>query len=87
MIIKYRESFSKDVKVLDKTTKKRIEKLLAHTESLKNFTEIPNLKKVKGDKAAYRIRVGDYRVGIFVFGNTIEFTRCLHRNEIYRYFP
>jgi mRNA interferase RelE/StbE len=31
--------------------------------------------------------VGDYRIGISVEGDEVEFVRCLHRRDIYRYFP
>ncbi len=35
----------------------------------------------------YRIRVGDYRIGVEVVGDEILFVRILHRKDIYRYFP
>ncbi|MGA1264796.1 MAG: type II toxin-antitoxin system RelE family toxin, partial [Prochlorothrix sp.] len=53
----------------------------------------PNLLKLKGYDTYYRIRVGDYRIGLEVLhqsdsGNLeIVFVRVLHRKEIYRYFP
>jgi mRNA-degrading endonuclease RelE of RelBE toxin-antitoxin system len=36
---------------------------------------------------AYRIRIGDYRLGIIFDGETLIFERVLHRKGIYRYFP
>lgn len=35
----------------------------------------------------YRIRIGDYRIGIFVEGKTVEFARVVHRKDIYQQFP
>jgi mRNA interferase RelE/StbE len=35
----------------------------------------------------YRIRLGDYRVGLKIENNTVCFVRFLHRKDIYRYFP
>ncbi|MBP1468695.1 type II toxin-antitoxin system RelE/ParE family toxin [Candidatus Chloroploca sp. M-50] len=35
----------------------------------------------------YRIRIGDYRLGLFVEDDTITVVRFLHRRDIYRYFP
>ncbi|GIK72728.1 MAG: hypothetical protein BroJett021_17160 [Chloroflexota bacterium] len=35
----------------------------------------------------YRIRVGDYRLGLALEGDTVILVRFLHRKEIYRYFP
>ena len=46
-----------------------------------------DLKKLSGGGDYYRIRVGDYRTGIALEGETVAFVRCLHRKEIYRYFP
>ncbi|HAO10876.1 MAG TPA: plasmid stabilization protein, partial [Planktothrix sp. UBA8407] len=44
-------------------------------------------KKLKGDDNAYRLRVGDYRIGFYFDGETVTFARVLHRKDIYRYFP
>lgn len=49
------------------------------------FIEIPNIKKIKG--SFYRIRIGDYRIGIRYEQDKITLMRVLHRKEIYRYFP
>jgi mRNA interferase RelE/StbE len=51
------------------------------------FEEITNLKKLKNYENAYRIRIGDYRIGCVYDGEIVTFQRVLHRKEIYRYFP
>ncbi|WP_218651862.1 type II toxin-antitoxin system RelE/ParE family toxin [Nostoc sp. C052] len=51
------------------------------------FEEITNLKKLQGYENAYRIRVGDYRIGLIFDGEIVLFQRVLHRKDIYRYFP
>jgi mRNA interferase RelE/StbE len=48
---------------------------------------IKNLKKLKGEANAYRIRLGDYRIGFVYDGEILTFYRVLHRKDIYRYFP
>jgi mRNA interferase RelE/StbE len=35
----------------------------------------------------YSIRIGDYRIGLALEKDTLVFVRCLHRKEIYRFFP
>ncbi|MFB2833142.1 type II toxin-antitoxin system RelE family toxin [Floridanema evergladense] len=45
------------------------------------------MKKLKGYENAYRIRVGDYRIGFTFDSETVIFYRVLHRKEFYRYFP
>jgi mRNA interferase RelE/StbE len=37
-----------------------------------NLSEIPNLIKLKGYGNAYRIRVGNYRIGFFIDNETIQ---------------
>ncbi len=46
-----------------------------------------HLRKMSGGEKYFRIRVSDYRIGIVVEGDEIEFVRCLHRRDIYRFFP
>ncbi|MBF0317925.1 MAG: type II toxin-antitoxin system RelE/ParE family toxin [Nitrospirae bacterium] len=45
------------------------------------------ISKIKDQDGFYKIRVGDYRIGIFVDNDTVEFRRVLHRRDIYRFFP
>jgi len=45
------------------------------------------MEKMTGYKNHYKVRFGDYRVGIFKNNNTIELQRVLNRKEIYKFFP
>jgi len=56
-------------------------------ESIGSLDKIPNTKKLKGHKSAYRTRVGDYRAGFFFENSTIFLARFLHRKDIYKIFP
>lgn len=89
MKTEYLPSFIKDLKSLKSNPIYHKIKELVTSEILNydHLTAIPNLKKIKGDKNAYRIRVGDYRIGFFLEGDKIIFSRVLHRKEIYRFFP
>jgi mRNA interferase RelE/StbE len=86
---KYLPSFIKDLKKLKQTPAySQIRSTALETiPQCQNLTEINNLKKIKGSKNAYRIRVGDYRIGVFIKNETVIFSRVLHRKEVYRYFP
>ena len=42
---------------------------------------------MEGFKNAYRIKIGDYRIGVFIEEDTIEFVRFVHRKDIYKKFP
>ncbi|MGV0029283.1 type II toxin-antitoxin system RelE family toxin [Phormidesmis priestleyi] len=52
-----------------------------------SLEEIRNLTKLIDYENCYRIRVGNYRIGLLIEDNTLTFVRVLHRREIYRYFP
>jgi mRNA-degrading endonuclease RelE of RelBE toxin-antitoxin system len=87
--IQYRQLFLKDLKKLRKQPVYDQIYELAFTTlpNVRSLQEITNIKAMKGYSERYRIRVGDYRVGIAVQGNSIEVMRVLHRREFYRYFP
>ena len=51
------------------------------------LSQIPNLGKLKGYRNYYKIRFGDYRVGLRYEDDTLIFERVLHRKDIYKYYP
>ncbi len=88
MKIHFHENFDKDLsKVGDAILAKQIRKLILRLENVRNLAEIPNVKKMQGGPNYFRIRIGDYRLGITKENDTITLMRVLHRKEIYRYFP
>ena len=88
MEIKIDKSFQKDTRrIKDKTIRQRVANTIANVQKARNLDEIRNLKKIKGTTSMYRIRIGDYRLGILVSESSVEFIRCLHRKDIYKYFP
>ena len=87
MKVCFKASFATDLRSLkDKSLLERVIALIAKVESAESLPEIPNLKKFRGG-AYYRVRLGDYRVGLAVEENAVVFVRVLHRREVYRYFP
>ncbi|VXD20340.1 Toxin RelE3 [Planktothrix serta PCC 8927] len=89
MKVQYRQAFLKDLKQLKSSTSyQRIYEVVFITlEAINTLEEIPNIKAMRGYTSRYRIRIGDYRIGIEVNGDIIEVMRVLHRREFYRYFP
>lgn len=82
------KQFNKDVeKELDKSMKLRLADVLEQVQKAQSIYEIPNLKKLKGFKNAYRIRILEYRLGFLLEANIIVLSRVMNRKEIYRYFP
>ncbi len=88
MKVRYEASFAKDLKnIREKNLLDRIKNVIEEVKIADNINKINSLKKLKGYDTFYRIKFGDYRVGIQIVNNEIIFTRFLHRREIYRYFP
>ncbi len=84
----FRETFTKDLRQLRQPeVRARVKQVIEAIERAADLTEIPQLRKLQGAGASYRIRIGDYRLGLVVEGDQVKLVRILHRREIYRYFP
>ncbi len=88
MIVRVDKSFEKDTdKIRDRKLLQKIVDCIRQVEEAKSPAEIQNLKKLSGFSTYYRIRIGEFRIGVFIKGNEVIFERCLHRKDIYRYYP
>ena len=88
MNTEFRKSFERDLEeIVDRDLLARIQATVEAVEAALTPNDIPNLKKMKGKGGYYRIRVGDYRIGLKLENATFIFVRILARKEIYRYFP
>ena len=89
MIVKIDKSFQKDVsKIHDVKLKSAIYEIIKQIQETDNISEISNLKKLKGHKDLYRIRLGNYRLGLeYTEEQELIFIRFLHRKEIYQKWP
>ena len=84
----FRGSFGRDLKrIKDEQVLGDLRTAILETEAADVWSAIPNVKKIKGASSAYRIRVGDFRMGVYIEGDTVEFVRVLSRRDIYREFP
>jgi mRNA interferase RelE/StbE len=88
MTIKIDRALERDVaKIKDKAILKRLYLKILEIQKASKLSEIKNLKKLKGTKNFYRVKIGDYRIGMLYQNRTMEIIRFLHRKDIYRYFP
>jgi len=86
--VKFQASFSRDVKKIeDKGTRKQIQAAVEQVEQAPTLQDITHLKKLEGYGNAYRIKVGEYRIGLWIENDVVIFIRCLPRKDIYRKFP
>lgn len=80
--------FEKDVeKELSKGLQLKVAALIEELQQASSLAAVSNVKKLKGYKTAYRIKIGDYRIGFVAEESTIKLSRIMNRKEIYRYFP
>jgi mRNA interferase RelE/StbE len=88
MEVEFTKIFSKQIDTLhDETMKVRLAQVVQNVISANTLQDIVNLKKLKGHRTAYRIRMGDYRVGLFFEDGLIIFAYLAHRKDIYNRFP
>lgn len=88
MNVKFESRFEKDLKLVkDRSLLEKLKQVILTCKQAEFLGEITNLKKMQGYDGFYRIRLGDYRVGIEVLGNEIIFVRFLHRKDIYKFSP
>lgn len=88
MRIEFKKSFLKELKKLrNKHLKDGVFNCIKQVESVQNVSEIRNLKKLSGFDVYYRIRVGDYRIGVKIEREVVYFVVFEHRKDIYKGFP
>lgn len=88
MKVHFNKTFLKELSVIPSKTRVKIEKLVFEDIiSLTHISQIPSSKKLTGHNHYYRIRIGDYRIGLKLIDDDLTFERVLHRKEIYKRFP
>lgn len=82
------KQFEKDTeKELSQKMRLRLADIIEELQKVSKPSEINNIKKLRGFKSAYRIKIGDYRIGFILEDNLIKLSTIMNRKEIYRYFP
>lgn len=88
MKIVFEASFARDLKrIRDKQLLERVQQAIQIAKEASTISDIADLKKMQGYDTFYRIRLGEYRIGIEIVDDRIIFVRFLHRKDVYRYFP
>ncbi len=88
MKTKFEARFAKDLRaVRNQKLLNKIKEIVDECKSASSLSELNQLKKMQSYDSFYRIRLGEYRIGIEIVDDEIIFTRLLHRKDIYKYFP
>lgn len=88
MKIIYTKSITKDVrKIKDKKLISKITIVVKNIKESSNLGQLQSVKKLAGHPLAYRIRIGNYRLGFYYEDDTVTLMRFLKRSDIYKLFP
>lgn len=84
----YSKKFLKDLATIPKNERVNIEVFVFETLIKSNsMSEVGKFEKLRGYQNFYKVRFGNYRLGLKLEGETLILERVLHRKDIYRYFP
>lgn len=89
MIVTYHSKFKKDLQNLkDNTLKTALLNKIKELKEIASLEQISNLRKLSGHPDAYRLRIGNYRLGLFLEDkHTLRLQRFVKRNDISKLFP
>ncbi len=89
MRFRIEKSFERDIaKIRDRELLGKLRTFISTVQVAGTLREIPNIKKIEGYKTYYRMKIGDYRLGMEAISeDEVVLVRFLHRREVYRYFP
>ena len=88
MEIRYGAGFNRDLaRIRNPGLSRRIERIIEDLKAASTITGARGVRRMVGAEHHYRIRIGDYRLGVSVEGDAVTLLRFAHRREIYRVFP
>ena len=89
MRFRIEKSFDRDVdKIKNKQVLRKLQELISTIGDAETIREIPHTRKIEGYGSYYRVKLGEYRLGMEAVSDTeLVLLRFLHRKDIYRHFP
>ena len=88
MEVQFFKGFERQIdKIKEKKLLNHIKKAVKSVQEAKTLHDIANLKKMKASKTAYRIKVGNFRIGFYFIDSIVSFAAFGHRKDIYKHFP
>ncbi len=88
MEIRYGSRFNRDLaRRRNPDLNRSVERVIEELKAASSIREVGNVRKMEGWESLYRIRIGDYRLGLELEDDTAILLRIGHRREFYRYFP
>ena len=87
--VEYKKRFLKELSKLPEDVQAHAEKMVFEDLLCENPFDLGYLEQMKGYPGKYKIRIGQYRIGVTVDkqNKTVVCNRIAHRKDIYRFFP
>jgi mRNA interferase RelE/StbE len=87
--VEYTKTFLKELSQLPKEIQNKGEEIAFKELASINPFEIGKIEQMRGYRDKYKIRIGNYRMGIAIIKKEklIICQRIVHRKDIYRVFP
>ena len=87
MLIQDSKAFRKELLNLPTETQLQVIKCLENIEKATTFSEISHLKKLKGHSEYFRVRLSNYRIGLFWTGQSFIAETIAVRGNFYKKYP
>ena len=88
MKVKYRKKFLKELSLIPKTQRAKIEHFVFKSlPSAGSLHQLGVIEQMKGYPLCFKVRFGQYRIGLRMEDDAIVLEKALHRKDIYRHFP
>ena len=89
MRIRLETSFNRDIRrIRDPSLLNRVNQKIAEIEAASSLRSISGIRRMSAPSGNhYRIRIGNYRIGVTMEDSTAVLTAFGHRSDIYRRFP
>ena len=87
MQVEISKSFAKDMRNIHRNYHLKVAQIIEEMEAADDTRQIKNIEPCEGTENAFRIRMGDYRIGVYIENNIIKVKRIGKRSDFYNYFP
>lgn len=88
MKVKYGKKFLKQLAAVPSDIRLKIESFVfEELVSTSSIYEMGKVEKMKGYDGFYKVRFGNYRLGLVIENEIVAVKIVMHRREIYKFFP
>jgi mRNA interferase RelE/StbE len=88
MEVRYSKKFLKQLTGVPSETRVKIERFVFNElVSVSSIAVLGKVEKMQGYDGFYKVRFGNYRLGLVIENEMITAKAVMHRREIYKFFP